>query len=303
MKGFVDSYRDLPIYAYQFQTKFRNELRSKAGLMRGREFIMKDLYDFSRDEQQHKEFYETMKGVYTRIFERLGLGEQTFMTISNGYPFSKYSYEFQTMCPAGEDIIVYDREKGISINKDDFNDETLADFGVNADECNFEEAVTSEVGDIYSLGEKYAKAIGLTYKDENGEEQVVYMGSYGIGVPRVMGVMVENFSDDKGIMWPAQVAPFQVHLVSFGDNSDVWDMAEATYNKLNEMGIEVIFDDRRTAGPGQKFSDADLMGMPWRMVVSSRSLEAGGIELSARSGGESRIVGIDEISMHLLDSQ
>ncbi|MCK5588711.1 MAG: prolyl-tRNA synthetase, partial [Candidatus Pacebacteria bacterium] len=214
MRSFISSYKDLPVYAYQFQSKFRNELRAKSGLMRGREFLMKDLYDFSLNEEQHKEFYEKMKGVYKKIFNRIGIGDKTFLTISNGGVFSKYSFEFQTLCEAGEDILVFDKEKGMAINKDDFNDQVLSDFNINKDDYNFVEQKSVEVGDIYSLGEKYAKAIGLLYKDENGEEKPVFMGSYGIGIPRVMGVVAEIFSDEKGLVWPDSITPFKVHLIN-----------------------------------------------------------------------------------------
>ncbi|MBU1557914.1 prolyl-tRNA synthetase [Patescibacteria group bacterium] len=290
MTDHVSSYKDLPIYAYQFQTKFRNELRAKSGLLRGREFLMKDLYDFSLDEKQHKEFYEKMKGVYKNIFDKLGIGDRTYLTISNGGTFSKYSFEFQTLCDAGEDILVYDKEKGVAVNKDDFNDDVFADFNINKGDYNFIEEKSAEVGDIYTLGEKYAKAIGLTYKNEKGEEIPVYMGSYGIGVPRVMAVIAEIFSDEKGIIWPESVAPFKVHLLSLNQN----EKAEEIYNKLNEEGIEVLLDDRDKK-PGEKFADSDLIGIPYRIVVSSKSLEAGGVEFKKRNLEESEIISVDDL--------
>ncbi|MFT7557771.1 MAG: prolyl-tRNA synthetase [Planctomycetota bacterium] len=300
MTNYVSSYRDLPIYAYQFQTKFRNELRAKSGLMRGREFMMKDLYDFSLDEAQHKEFYDKMKGVYTTIFDRLGLGERTFITISNGYPFSKYSYEFQTLCDAGEDILVYDPETRMAINKDDYNDEVLRDFDIEESEYNFIEAKSAEVGDIYSLGEKYAKAIGLTYKDEQGDEKVVYMGSYGIGVPRVMGVIAEVFSDEKGIIWPESVAPFAVHLLILGKDDIIWEKAEILYRQLEDGGVEVLYDDRRGVGAGEKFADADLIGIPYRVVMSERSLEKGGYEFGTRGEDTSEILTQEQLLARLI---
>jgi len=200
MTNHISSHKDLPFSAYQFQTKFRNELRAKSGIMRGREFLMKDLYSFSKDEEEHNEFYEKMKEVYKKIFQRIGLGDRTFLTISNGGSFSKYSYEFQTLSEAGEDILVFDKEKGIAINKDDFNDEVLEDFNLKKDELNFEEKKSIEVGDIYSLGTKYSEDLGLTYKNKEGEEIPVVMGSYGIGISRLMGTVVEIFNDEKGII-------------------------------------------------------------------------------------------------------
>ncbi len=289
MTNFVSSYRDLPIYAYQFQTKFRNELRAKSGIMRGREFVMKDLYDFSLDKEQHDDFYEKMKIVYKHIFDRVGLGSQTYLTISSGGSFSKYSYEFQTVTDAGEDIILVNKEKNISINKDDFNNEVLADFGVDKDTI-FKEYKSVEVGDIYNLGDKFSKALNLTYKNEKGEEQLVYMGSYGIGIPRLMGVIVEVFSDNKGIIWPESVAPFQIHLINIGEDKK----AEEIYEKLLEKGIEVLWDDRDKR-PGEKLADADLIGIPHRIVVSARSWENGGIEYKKRDEEESRILSIEEL--------
>jgi len=167
--------------------------------VRGREFIMKDLYDFSLDKKQHDEFYEKMKDVYKNIFDRVGLGDRTFLTISSGGSFSKYSYEFQTITDAGEDIILLNKEKKISINKDDFNKEVLDDFEID-ENTEFEELKSAEVGDIYTLGDKFSKALNLTYKDQEGQEKFVYMGSYGIGVPRLMGVVAEIFSDEKGLV-------------------------------------------------------------------------------------------------------
>lgn len=290
MRSFISSYKDLPVYAYQFQSKFRNELRAKSGLMRGREFLMKDLYDFSLNEEQHKEFYEKMKGVYKKIFNRIGIGDKTFLTISNGGVFSKYSFEFQTLCEAGEDILVFDKEKGMAINKDDFNDQVLSDFNINKDDYNFVEQKSVEVGDIYSLGEKYAKAIGLLYKDENGEEKPVFMGSYGIGIPRVMGVVAEIFSDEKGLVWPDSITPFKVHLINIEEE----EKANFFYKKLQKMGIEVLWDDRDKRC-GEKFADSDLMGIPYRVLVSEKSLKNGGYELKERVSGNIKIVSEEEL--------
>ncbi|MCG2694924.1 His/Gly/Thr/Pro-type tRNA ligase C-terminal domain-containing protein [Candidatus Parcubacteria bacterium] len=290
MTDFISSYKDLPVYAYQFQTKFRNEMRAKSGLLRGREFIMKDLYDFSLNEEQHKEFYEKMKGVYKNIFNKLGIGDRTYLTISNGGTFSKYSFEFQTLCDAGEDVLVYDKEKGIAINKDDFNDEVFSDFNINKDDYNFTEEKSAEVGDIYTLGTKYSEALGLSYKDKEGEEHPVYMGSYGIGVPRLMAVIAEIFSDEKGIIWPKSVAPFKVHLLSLGADEE----AEEIYNQLLVSGIEVLFDDRDKKA-GEKFADSDLIGIPYRVVVSKKSLEAGGVEFKERGSEGSEIISVKKL--------
>ena len=289
MKQYVQSYKDLPFSAYQFQTKFRNELRAKSGIMRGREFIMKDLYSFHTDKETHLEFYERMKDVYMKIFTRLGIGEQTFLTMSNGQPFSKYSFEFQTLSDAGEDIILYDKEKKLAINKDDYSEEIFADFGYSKDTFSFEEAASIEVGDIYTLGTKYSEALGLTYMTESGESLPVFMGSYGIGVPRVMGTIVEVLSDDMGLVWPEAIAPFDVHIVSLcSDNADV-KKADTLYEQLTSNGVEVLYDDRDTRA-GQKFADSDLIGIPTRLVISPRTLEHDEVEVKKRDhDGESRM--------------
>ncbi len=291
MKDFVSSYKDLPFSAYQIQTKFRNEARAKAGLMRGREFSMKDLYSFSKNEEEHNEFYEKMKDVYMNVFNRLGMGDKTYITISSGGSFSKYSYEFQTISEAGEDVVyIIDEDKKIAINTDDYNEEILKDFGLDLKEEDLRKEKSIEVGDIYTLGTKYSDAFGLGYKDENGEEKPVFMGSYGMSPSRLMGAVVELNSDKNGIIWPESVAPFKVHLLSLGED----EKAEEIYNQLTEIGVEVLFDDRDVR-PGEKFADSDLIGIPYRVVVSSKSLEAGGVEFKKRNSEDSEIVSVEKL--------
>ena len=290
MKNYISSYKDLPVYAYQFQTKFRNELRAKSGIMRGKEFIMKDLYDFSLNKEAHDKFYEKMKGVYMKIFNRVGIGENTYLTMSSGGSFSKYSFEFQTISDAGEDIILYDEDKKIAINKDDYSEEIFTDFNLKKEELNFKEAKSIEVGDIYTLGEKYSKALGLSYKDKDGKEKIVYMGSYGIGIPRLMGTVVEVFNDEKGMIWPESVAPFKAHLLSLNQNEKV----EELYKKLEQVGIEVLYDDR-DARPGEKFADADLIGIPYRIVVSAKTLKEDSVELKRRDSDEIEMIKIEKL--------
>jgi prolyl-tRNA synthetase len=284
VKAFVTSYKDLPFSLYQIQTKFRNETRAKAGLMRGREFLMKDLYSCSHDEAEHNVFYEKMKGVYMNVFTRLGIGEQTYITASNGQPFSKYSYEFQTVSEAGEDIIVIDEAKKMAINKQDFNETIIADLGLDGFTVT-KEAKSIEVGDIYSLGYKYSTALGLTYKDEAGVEQPVYMGSYGMSPTRLMGTIVEVTADEAGLVWPVSVAPFRVHLIMLNsDDETVRTQAEAMYTEMTARGIEVLFDDRDKPA-GEKFADSDLLGIPTRVIISKKTVLAGEHEVKDRKTG------------------
>ncbi|MCC7436516.1 prolyl-tRNA synthetase [Candidatus Nomurabacteria bacterium] len=293
-KNFVSSYKDLPFYPYDFKTIFRNETRSKSGMLRGREFYWKALYSFSKDLAQHNMFYEKAKQAYHNVFKRVGIGEYTYITFASGGTFSKYSHEFQTISEAGEDTIYIDEEKGIAINKEVFNDEVLAELGVDKNKIMEKKAI--ETGNIFSLGSKFSEPFELNYKNENGEDIPVFMGSYGIGITRLIGTVVEILSDDKGIVWPASIAPFTVHLVALGE-----DMSEAedVYKELNNNGIEVLFDDRVGVTAGEKFADADLLGMPLRVVVSKRSLENGGAEVKGRTDSESVIVPVNEIISHV----
>jgi prolyl-tRNA synthetase len=292
VKSFVSSYKDLPLYPYDFKTIFRNETRAKSGIMRGREFYWKALYSFSKDQQEHDEFYEKMKSAYTAVYSRVGLGEKTYMTFASGGTFSKYSHEFQTLSSAGEDIIYIDTKKNIAINKEVLTDEVLLDLGVARDELKEEKAI--EVGNIFSLGFKFSEPFHLTYKNQEGEDISVFMGSYGIGVTRLMGTIVEVLSDEKGIIWPESVAPFKVHLVILGDSEKVRAEAESLYTELILKGVEVLFDDRVGLSIGEKLNDADLLGMPYRVVVSEKSMEKGGVEIKKRNESDSRIVSVAE---------
>jgi prolyl-tRNA synthetase len=301
MKTYISSYKDLPVYAYQIQTKFRNETRAKSGLMRGREFFMKDLYSFSRNKEEHEAFYEKMKDVYMKVFERLGMKEKTYLTISSGGSFSKYSYEFQTVSEAGEDVIyILDEEKKIAINKDDFNSEVITDFGLSVDENNLPTAKSIEVGDIYSLGYKYSEAFNLSYKDEEGKDQLVYMGSYGMSPSRLMGAVVELNHDERGMMWPESVAPFRIHLIRIdGGNSEVIDKADELYDVLQKESFEVLYDDRAEKTAGEKLNDADLIGIPLRIVISSKTIGQGCVELKERTSNEVSMVKIEELINYL----
>lgn len=292
LKQYVSSYKDLPIFPYDFKNIFRNETRSKSGMMRGREFYWKALYSFAKDEAEHNIFYEKIKQAYINIFKRAGIGHLTYLTFASGGTFSKFSHEFQTLTPAGEDTIYVDENKGIAINSEVYTDEVMADLGVKKEELVEQTAV--EVGNIFSLGTKFSKPFDLTFTDEKGEEKTVIMGSYGIGLGRLMGTIVEVLSDDKGIIWPAAVAPFVVHLLVLGEDDAVRTYSEDVYKTLLDNKIEVLFDDRRDVSAGEKFADSDLLGMPIRVVVSARSMKENGIEVKNRTEEKGNVMPLSE---------
>ena len=287
MKTYISSYKDLPVYAYQFQTKFRNELRAKSGILRGREFLMKDLYSFHTSEADLDAFYAKVEEAYRQIFNRLGIGDCTFETFASGGIFSKYSHEFQTILPIGEDTIYYNKDKSVVLNKEVFDDEVLEDLG--AKEEKFESTAAAEVGNIFKLKFKYSEPLGLKYIDESNNQQIVYMGCYGIGVSRVMGVIAEKFADEKGLVWPEAVAPFKYYLVGIGKTGT--EKAEELYE--SHKG-DILYDDRDKR-PGEKFADAELMGIPYRVVISDKTLENNQAEITVRATGETKMVGLDEL--------
>ena len=292
MKTYISSYKDLPVYAYQFQTKFRNELRAKSGIMRTREFMMKDLYSFSKDREEHEEFYEKCAESYKRIFNRLGIGNDTFRTVASGGAFSKYSDDFQTLCEVGEDIIYLDREKGIAVNEEVYNDEVLADLGL--DKSKLEQCKAAEVGNIFTLGYRFSDALDLTYNDAEGKRQKVFMGSYGIGPSRVMGVIAEKLSDKDGLVWPEEIAPYKYYIIGIGEKG------EKIANELHDMAPEdIILDDRKNARNGEKFADADLMGIPYSVVISDKTLAEDKLELKTRTNGETVLLTIADFKNKL----
>lgn len=290
MKSYISSYKDLPVYPYQFQIKFRNELRSKSGLMRGREFWMKDLYSFSRTQEEHDAFYERITEAYHRVYDRLGIGNDTYKTFASGGSFAKYSHEFQTLSEVGEDTIYVHEGKRIAINEEVYTAEVLADLGVTRDELVERKAV--EVGNIFTLGTKFSDALDLTFTDETGKQQKVIMGSYGIGPSRLMGLIAEHFADEKGLMWPDAVAPYQVYLVSIGDKGSA--KADELYETLTAKGIEVLYDDRDER-PGTKFADSELLGIPTRVTASNRGVEAGEYEVYDRRTSQTKTLTLEQL--------
>ena len=288
LKQYVQSYKDLPVSLYQFQTKLRNELRAKSGIMRGREFLMKDMYSFHASKEHLEAYYQQTIDAYNRVYDRLGIGEDTYMTFASGGSFTKFSHEFQTICEAGEDVIYLHREKNIAINEEVI-DEAVTELGINRDEL--EQVKTAEVGNIFNFGTQKTDEMGLYYTDAEGQRQSLHIGSYGIGVTRVMGVIAEKLSDDKGLVWPENIAPAKVYLVSIGEHGA--REAGARYDELKAAGVEVLYDDRDER-PGKKFADAELMGIPYRLTVSDRLVEAGQLELTERKSGETRVLTASE---------
>lgn len=298
MKNFVHSYKDLPVYAYQFQTKFRNEPRSKSGLLRCREFIMKDLYSFSRNDQEHQEFYEKVQAAYFKIFERLGLGKETYLTFASGGSFSQFSHEFQTITDVGEDTLLVHESKKLAINKEIYSDKVLKELQISKEELIEKKGV--EVGNIFPLGTRFSEPLGLNYTDEAGKLRPVIMGCYGIGPGRVMGTIVEHFADDKGLVWPENVAPFRVYLARLGNSKTVVQAADEAYALLTQNAIGVLYDDR-SVRPGEMFADADLLGLPKRVVISERTLQNSSFELKSRESDDTQLIKLDQLVQALGD--
>ena len=292
MKEFIASYRDLPAYVYQFQTKLRNELRAKSGIMRAREFIMKDLYSYSKTEAEHQAFYDAMIQSYFRVFAKIGLGKSTFLTFASGGAFTEFSHEFQTICQAGEDTIYLDREKGIAINEEVFSDETVDKAGLN--KAGLEKLKAAEVGNIFNFGTHKSEQLGLYFTDENGSQKPVHLGSYGIGITRLLGVITELFADEHGLVWPETIAPYQVYLANLGIEPEILQAADEIYDSLKQAGVSVLYDDRDER-PGEKFADADLFGVPHRVVVSQKSLAGGGFEHKSRTSTDTKLLNKQEL--------
>ncbi len=290
VKKFVSSYKDLPLYVYQIQNKFRMELRAKSGILRGREFMMKDFYSFHKDEEDLKRYYEVMKLAYKNIFEKAGIGGETYLTFASGGSFSKYSHEFQTVTPAGEDTIYVCGKCRIAVNDEIINEQKVCPECGKAD---FKTEKAIEVGNIFELKTRFADAFDLTYKNEKGENVSVLMGCYGIGLGRLMGTIVEICNDKSGIIWPASVAPFNVHLILLNDS--LQDISDEIYESLQKAGVEVLYDERTDKSVGEKFADSDLIGIPYRIIVSEKSMKNGGVEIKKRSEEEGSIIKKEDI--------
>ena len=292
-KRVVFSYRDLPFSVFQIQTKFRDELRVKSGILRTREFLMKDLYSFHANQADLNKYYEIAAESYGKIFKKCGIGKITYRTLASGGSFSKYSDEFQTITEAGEDIIYICKKCSIAINKE------IKGENLKCPKCNstdFQEKRAVEVGNIFKLGTKYSKPFELQFTDRDGNDKSVLMGCYGIGLSRVMGAIVETNYDEKGVIWPKSVAPFLVHLIQVENKPKIKKLAEKIYADLHKENIEVIYDDRQNKSVGEKFAEADLIGIPYRIVVSENTLAKNCIEVKERSKNKAQLVKISQIS-------
>ncbi len=292
VKNHLFSYRDLPLYVYQIQNKFRNELRAKSGILRGREFLMKDLYSFHQNEEDLAGYYEKSKKAYKNIFKKTGIGNKTYLTFADGGTFSKYSHEFQTVTEAGEDLIYLCEDCNLAINEE-IIDEQNSCPNCKKDKNKLVKKKSIEVGNIFKLKTKFSKPFDLTYTDESGEEKPVYMGCYGIGVGRLMGTIIEVNSDQKGMIWPKEIAPFKLHLIPIGEKAK--EKAEEIYKDLRG---EILYDDRRGA-VGEKFADADLIGLPYRVVISDKTLEEDSVEIKKRGQKEEKLVKIDNLQSYV----
>lgn len=289
---FVNSYKDLPLYTYQIQTKFRNELRAKSGILRGREFRMKDLYSFHTSQEDLDNFYEKVIVAYKNIFAKCGIGDRTILTYASGGAFSKYSHEFQAITNAGEDIVY--KVGDIGINDEIIDDENvLKEFNIK-NKNDLETVKTVEIGNIFKLGTKFTAPCGMKYTDKDGNLQTPVMGCYGIGTTRLMGTVVECLADEKGLVWPEAISPFKYHLVCLTNKEDEIQQCNEIYNTLIAKGIDVLYDNRK-ASNGEKLNDADLMGITNRLVVSGRTLKEGKIELKKRNESDAKLITIEEI--------
>ncbi len=290
MQQFVESYKDLPTSVYQFQTKLRNELRAKSGIMRGREFVMKDMYSLHASAEDLDQYYAKVTEAYKRVYDRLGIGEDTFVTFASGGAFTKFSHEFQTVCEAGEDILYIHREKNIAVNEEVL-DEATKELGIAKEEL--ERVKSAEVGNIFNFGTDKSEQMNIKFTGSDGKEHPIYLASYGIGITRVMGVIVEKFADEKGIIWPENVAPAKVYLVRIGGDAAT-QHADELYEELASKGVDVLYDDRDER-PGTKFADAELMGIPHRVTVSDRLLESNSYEYTPRMSGSTEVLTRDQL--------
>lgn len=290
----VNSYNDLPKAVYQIHWKFRDELRAKSGILRGREFYMKDMYSFHESQKDFDSFYEIVKKAYLKVYERLGLVAK--VTEASGGSFTtKISYEFMVLTDAGEDDILYCDTCEFCVNLEIAK---VKESGI-CPKCSsgkLHKARASEAGNVFDLGQKYTKDFDTPFIGRDGKQHYAYMGCYGIGISRAMGILVEKHHDDKGIIWPKTVAPFQVHLISINsENETVRKTADEVYSELMKQGFDIFYDDRDVRA-GEKFADCDLIGIPFRIVISSNTDIATSIEFKKRTEDKAKFYSLEKIT-------
>ena len=291
LRQYIASYNDFPISVYQFQTKLRNELRAKSGIMRGREFLMKDMYSLHATEQDMNAYYDKVIASYNRIFDKLGIGDETYITFASGGAFTKFSHEFQTVCDAGEDVLYVAKDGKIAVNEEVL-DEAAEEMGIN--KSDLKPVKTAEIGNIFKFGTDKSEKMKIYFTDKDGKQKPFYLASYGIGVSRLMGVLVEKFSDDKGIVWPEIIAPYRVQICRLGNTAKVVSEADSLYELLQKQGAQVLYDDRDIRA-GEMLSDADLIGVPHRIVVSEKTIDAKQYEYKARTDSNAKMMSKEEL--------
>lgn len=298
MKKYIQSYKDLPQYIYQIQNKFRDEKRAKSGILRCREFFMKDLYSFHIDENDLNDYYEKVKNTYFDIFDTVNIIDKTYLTFASGGSFSKFSHEFQTECNAGEDIIYVCDDCKIAINKEIIDEQNTCPQCGKKD---LRETKSIEVGNIFKLKDKFSAPFDLYFTDENGNKKNVIMGCYGIGIGRLMGTVVEILSDKNGIIWPKSIAPFDIHLIGLNlDDEDIRKKINDIYIKLSSK-YDVLYDDRINTTAGSKFADADLIGCPIRIVISKNTLLENKYEIKKRNSKDVFLYDINNIMNNIIN--
>ncbi len=294
--SFLRSYKDLPIAVYQIQTKYRDELRAKSGVLRGREFGMKDLYSFHATQEDLESFYQKALDAYLRVFTRCGLDAKV-VEASGGSFTKKFSHEFQIVTPAGEDLILACPSCTFAQNAEI----ATVKEGDACPQCGATLATVKgvEAGNIFNLGKKFSEAFKVEFTDEDGKRQTAFMGCYGIGTTRLVGAIVEASHDERGIIWPKSVAPLPIHLVSLGSKdaaaqARILETSQSLVENLKKEGIEALWDDR-DASNGEKLADADLLGLPLRLLVSEKSLKEESAEWKARASAESKLVKLEDV--------
>jgi len=295
-KKYAISYKDFPFAIYQIQTKFRDELRPKSGLLRTREFSMKDLYSFHLTAKDCDEYYQLVKESYFKIFKEVGLAQAIVLTLASGGTFSKFSHEFQALCDAGEDTIFLCNNCGLTINRE------IKDEYPQCPECgcaDFTQRKGIEVGNIFQLGTKYSDAFDFTVADSCGKKIPVLMNCYGIGLTRLMGAVAEIWHNDAGLIWPQKIAPFTIHLLELSGGADqekISKEAQKIYDNLQKAGLTVLYDQREEKSAGEKLNDADLLGMPYRVLVSPKTIAQESVEVKKRSEDNIQLVKIEHLT-------